>query len=346
MFVGCGQNMRVRQNVQIRHRNWSSASGEVVFCAGRNGVPRRAEWRLSSPAPARLKKHYTPRPVAIAKLRDPDAVDSDLYLQMRGITKRFPGVVANDDVDFALRRGEIHGLLGENGAGKSTLMKALYGLYEPDAGEIRIEGDPVAFDAPQDAIARGIGMVHQHFMLIPRLSVTKNVVLGVREPAAWARSGESAGGSGSLAPGSIREWLAGLFERMSLDAEADLRWEEGRPQVDISGPDADHLLGRGKLGPKAIEGIETLLQSVFSRDDAASDIYVDVDGARAARKDMLRDIAVEMADKAVDLGEKWTVSGLNSTERRIIHRKLRDYDGIDTESVGDGIFRRLTIDPT
>jgi simple sugar transport system ATP-binding protein len=119
-------------------------------------------------------------------LRDPDADDPDAYLRMRGITKRFPGVVANDDVDFAVRRGEIHGLLGENGAGKSTLMKVLYGLYRPEAGRITIDGDSVTFDSPQDAIDAGIGMVHQHFVLIPRLSVAENVALGKREPASWA----------------------------------------------------------------------------------------------------------------------------------------------------------------
>jgi simple sugar transport system ATP-binding protein len=144
-------------------------------------------------------------------LRDSDADTPDPYLSMRGITKRFPGVVANDDVDFSVRRGEIHGLLGENGAGKSTLMKTLYGLYEPDAGEIRIDGDPVAFDSPQDAIGRGIGMVHQHFMLIPRLSVTKNVVLGTREPAGWTNADGPDRTAGSGAATSIRDYLAGLF---------------------------------------------------------------------------------------------------------------------------------------
>lgn len=97
------------------------------------------------------------------------------------VTKRFPGVVANDQINFEVKRGEIHGLLGENGAGKSTLMKILYGLYTVDKGEILLHGEPVSFDSPQDAIAAGIGMVHQHFMLIPRLSVVKNVVLGERE---------------------------------------------------------------------------------------------------------------------------------------------------------------------
>ena len=86
---------------------------------------------------------------------------------MRGITKRFPGTVANDAVDFDLRPGEVHTLLGENGAGKSTLMNILYGLYTPDEGEILIRGERVTMHSPQDAIDRGIGMVHQHFMLVP-----------------------------------------------------------------------------------------------------------------------------------------------------------------------------------
>ncbi|MDH4102713.1 MAG: ABC transporter ATP-binding protein [Thermoleophilia bacterium] len=100
-------------------------------------------------------------------------------LELRGITKQFPGVLANDHIDFDLRRGEVHALLGENGAGKSTLMNVLYGLYHPDEGEIRIDGEVVRMGSPQEAIARGIGMVHQHFMLIPVMSVAENIVLGV-----------------------------------------------------------------------------------------------------------------------------------------------------------------------
>lgn len=99
-------------------------------------------------------------------------------LEAREVTKRFPGVLANDRVSFDVARGEIHALLGENGAGKSTLMNVLYGLYQPDEGEVLVGGAPVRFQNPRDAIARGIGMVHQHFMLVPPLTVTENIMLG------------------------------------------------------------------------------------------------------------------------------------------------------------------------
>jgi simple sugar transport system ATP-binding protein len=99
-------------------------------------------------------------------------------LEMRGITKRYPGVIANDHIDLDVRPGEIHALLGENGAGKTTLMNVLYGLARPDAGEILLDGEVVALAGPADAIARGISMVHQHFMLVPVLTVAENIVLG------------------------------------------------------------------------------------------------------------------------------------------------------------------------
>lgn len=101
------------------------------------------------------------------------------HLEMRGIVKRFPGVLACDAVDFDIRRGEVHALLGENGAGKSTLMKILYGLYTHDEGDVRMNGEPVAIRTPTDAINLGIGMIHQHFMLVDTLTVTENVALGL-----------------------------------------------------------------------------------------------------------------------------------------------------------------------
>jgi simple sugar transport system ATP-binding protein len=107
------------------------------------------------------------------------------HMKMVDITKRFPGVLANDKINFDVKAGEIHALLGENGAGKSTLMRQLYGLYRPDSGEIRIDGKSVNFKSPSDAIKMGIGMIHQHFMLVPTLTVAENVALGLkssREP--------------------------------------------------------------------------------------------------------------------------------------------------------------------
>jgi len=141
------------------------------------------------------------------------------FLRMEDIVKEFPGVVANDHVDFSVRRGEIHGLLGENGAGKSTLMKILYGLYSQDGGDIYLDGERLELDSPQDAIDAGVGMVHQHFMLIPKLTVAENIVLGDREPAAAFASD---GGSGGRLPDSLRTnpVVQALAQRFSLGLEA------------------------------------------------------------------------------------------------------------------------------
>jgi general nucleoside transport system ATP-binding protein len=105
-------------------------------------------------------------------------VDSEYAVELEGITKRFPGVVANDDIALRVRRGEVHALCGENGAGKSTLMKILYGMQHPDEGTIRVNGEEVRFRSPADAIKAGIGMVHQHFMLADNFTVAENVLLG------------------------------------------------------------------------------------------------------------------------------------------------------------------------
>jgi simple sugar transport system ATP-binding protein len=119
--------------------------------------------------------------ISVVEQRSIMTNDEKPVLEMRGITKRFPGVLANDNINLDLRKGEIHCLLGENGAGKSTLMNILYGLYPPNEGEILLNGKPVKISNPKVAIAHGIGMVHQHFMLVPTLTVTENVTLGLEE---------------------------------------------------------------------------------------------------------------------------------------------------------------------
>ena len=106
------------------------------------------------------------------------AVDGALAVELTGIETRFPGVVANHDVNLRVRPGTIHAIVGENGAGKSTLMKTLYGMHQPEAGTIRVNGDQVVFRSPSDAIAAGIGMVHQHFMLADNFTVLENIILG------------------------------------------------------------------------------------------------------------------------------------------------------------------------
>ncbi|ELZ02554.1 ABC transporter ATP-binding protein [Natrialba asiatica] len=109
---------------------------------------------------------------------------TDLAVHLDGITKRFPGVTANDDVDLRVERGSVHALLGENGAGKTTLMNVLYGLYHPEEGRVVVDGRERAFDSPQDAIDAGIGMIHQHFMLVDSMTVAENIALG-NEPTKW-----------------------------------------------------------------------------------------------------------------------------------------------------------------
>jgi simple sugar transport system ATP-binding protein len=115
---------------------------------------------------------------------------ASLVVEMKNIIKRFPGVLANDRVNFELRRGEIHALLGENGAGKSTLMNVLAGLYRAESGSILLNGKPVNFSSPRDAIQAGIGMVHQHFMLVPSQTVTENILLGLDDPRFFLKLAE------------------------------------------------------------------------------------------------------------------------------------------------------------
>ena len=135
------------------------------------------------------------------------------HARLVGITKRFPGVLANDQVDFDVHAGEIHALLGENGAGKSTLMRQLYGLYKPDEGEIHLNGQQVEIRSPQDALTQGIGMIHQHFMLVPTLTVTENVALGLK-------------GGPLLDLGRARQRLLQLSETYGLKVDPDAQiWQ-------------------------------------------------------------------------------------------------------------------------
>lgn len=139
----------------------------------------------------------------------------EVALEARGLTKRFPGVVANDDVSLTVHRGEILALLGENGAGKSTLVKMIYGLYAPDEGEILIKGEAVKLKGPRDAIKRGIGMVHQHFQLVPVFTVAENVILGDephRGPMVNMRK--------------ARAEVARLAEEFGLQVDVDARVED------------------------------------------------------------------------------------------------------------------------
>jgi simple sugar transport system ATP-binding protein len=137
-------------------------------------------------------------------------MSKELALEIRNVTKKFPGVLANDAVNLKLVKGEIHALLGENGAGKSTLMNVLYGLYPPEEGEIYVDGQRVEIQNPNDAIARGIGMVHQHFMLVPVFSVAENIMLGSEETKGM-----------SLDVGMAREKIRSLSYEYGLEVDPD-----------------------------------------------------------------------------------------------------------------------------
>jgi simple sugar transport system ATP-binding protein len=134
-----------------------------------------------------------------------------MKFELRGITKRFPGVVANDDVSLSISTGEVLALIGENGAGKSTLMNVLYGIYRADEGELLVDGSAVHFSSPADAIAAGIGMVHQHFMLVPVMTVAENVVLGV----------EPTGRFGSLDIAEARRMVREVSDKYKLELDPD-----------------------------------------------------------------------------------------------------------------------------
>ncbi|MBN1453320.1 MAG: ABC transporter ATP-binding protein [Anaerolineales bacterium] len=186
-------------------------------------------------------------------------------LELHGITKRFPGVIANSNVDITLREGDILALLGENGAGKTTLMNILYGLYNPDEGKIVVRGQEVEIHGPNDAIARGIGMVHQHFMLIPVMTVTENVMLGV-EPT---RNGMFL--DRAKVAGRIHE----ISEQYGLDVDPDSYIKDlpvGIQQrveiIKVLYREADILIldePTAVLTPQEVEGLFKILQTLIEK---------------------------------------------------------------------------------
>jgi simple sugar transport system ATP-binding protein len=137
---------------------------------------------------------------------------TDTAVRLEDITKRFPGVVANDNVDLHVGRGSVHALLGENGAGKTTLMNVLYGLYQPNSGRVVVDGEPREFDSPRDAIDAGIGMIHQHFMLVDTMTVAENIALG-NEPRKW--------GGLAVDREAARREVVELSERYGFDVDPD-----------------------------------------------------------------------------------------------------------------------------
>ena len=142
-------------------------------------------------------------------------MQSDYIIEMLGITKEFPGIIANDNITLQLKRGEIHALLGENGAGKSTLMSVLFGLYQPEAGEIRKNGEPVKLENPNDATALGIGMVHQHFKLVDVFTVLDNIILGAETTK-----------MGFLQKKEARRRVQELSEKYKLQVDLDAKVED------------------------------------------------------------------------------------------------------------------------
>ena len=158
---------------------------------------------------------------------------NEYIIEMLNITKEFPGIVANDNITLQLKKGEIHALLGENGAGKSTLMSVLFGLYQPEKGEIRKNGEVVRIKDPNDANALGIGMVHQHFKLVEVFSVLDNIILGV-EPAK--------GPFGVLSKGEARKKVMELSERYGLMVDPDAIVEDIEPTAVLTPQEIDELM--------------------------------------------------------------------------------------------------------
>lgn len=255
----------------------------------------------------------------------------DTVLEMDGIVKTFPGgVTANDHVDISVRRGEIHGLLGENGAGKSTLMKILYGLYSPDSGEMSIHGDKYKPDSPQEAIDAGIGMVHQHFMLIPRLGAIQNIILGERETPDWVtrvighsgRLGSALRGL-TMETGAPRDELRALSDEYGIEVDLDKRvWE-----LDVG-------------GQQRIEILKALYRDI--------DLLI-LDEPTAVLTPLESDRLFETLQKVTDKGvsiifithklEEIT----NNTDRATVLRDGRNIDTVDSSSVTESKLAEMMV---
>jgi simple sugar transport system ATP-binding protein len=195
--------------------------------------------------------------------QDKNNEQSQLMVEMRGIVKQFPGVLANDHVDFDLRRGEIHALLGENGAGKSTLMNVLAGLYRQESGSVLIDGQLTHFSSPGDAIEAGIGMVHQHFMLVPSQSVTENILLGLDEPRIRMELpkyeriiAELSEGYGLKVDPSAKIWQLSVGEQQRVEIVKMLY--RGADVLIMDEPTA-------VLAPQEIEGLFATLRSMIAK---------------------------------------------------------------------------------
>lgn len=179
----------------------------------------------SAAAGGRLSRPLEAREDGRTATADNDAGERTLALELIGVSKRFPGVLANDNVSLDVRHGEVLGLPGENGAGKTTLMNVVYGLYRPDAGEIRVNGKPVTIRGPQHAMELGIGMVHQHFMLVPDMTVAENLALSTSRLPGLSRLG------------SVKERIDQLCSQFGLGVDSDAVVEDlsvgARQRVEI-----------------------------------------------------------------------------------------------------------------
>lgn len=265
-------------------------------------------------------------------------MNDDPFLRMEGVVKKFPGIVANDHVDISVQRGEIHGLLGENGAGKSTLMKILYGLYSPDEGEIRLDGRVLDVASPQDAIGYGIGMVHQHFMLIPRLTVVENIVLGKREPVASFRDDYD---------GRVPAWLShnrvarALARRFSLGLDTPRRRIQSLSSEYGFNLDVNARIGELDIGQQ--QRVE-ILKALYRRVDL---LILDEPTAvlTPTEADRLFETLGKLADEGLTilfithkLGEITDI-----TDRVTVLREGKKVDTVETESVTQSDLARMMV---